>query len=86
MAETKYWEDESAREALIARGRAVMDGIRDRLADEQGVVAIEPDSGAFFCGATLGKANDAAYRHYPDRWLYFARVDDPDAQIVLPAW
>ena len=50
------------------------------------VVAIEPESGAHVVGATLGKANDAAYAQFPDRWLYFVRVDDPTADIVLPTW
>ena len=86
MPETKYWKDEAAREALIAGGRAIMDRIKDELGAEHGVVAIEPESGAYFCATTLGKANDAAYRQYPDRWLYFVRLDDPDAEIVLPTW
>jgi hypothetical protein len=49
-------------------------------------VAIEPESGDYFVGATLGKANAAAYEKYPDVWVYFARLDDPEAAIALPTW
>ena len=86
MPEVKYWKDLAARQDLMARGREAMDGIKDQLATEQGVVAIEPDSGDHFVGATLGKANDAARKCYPDRWLYFRRLDDPRAEMILPTW
>jgi hypothetical protein len=86
MPEVRYWKDPSARRELLEKGRKALDRIRERLAAEQGVVAIEVDSGDHFVGATLGKANDAARDHYPDRWLYFARLDDPRAEMILPTW
>jgi hypothetical protein len=86
MPDVRYWSDESAREALMEQGRRAFEQIRGQLDGQGGVVAIEPDSGAFFWGATLCKANDAAYRQYPDRWLYFCRLDDPSAEILLPTW
>ena len=52
----------------------------------EGVVAIEPESGDYFVGATLGKANDLAFERYPDRWLYFVRLDDPAAAMPMPTW
>jgi hypothetical protein len=51
-----------------------------------GVVAIEPESGDFFTGKTMGQANQAAFEKYPDYWLYFVRLDDPEAAIPLPTW
>jgi len=86
MPDVKYWQDEAAREALTEQGRRAYARIRAQLEGQRGVVAIEPESGAWFLGRTLGKANDAAYPHYPDRWLYFRRLDDPDAEILLPTW
>ena len=50
------------------------------------VVAIEPESGTWFLGGTLGQANAAAYAQFPDRWVYFCRLDDPDSEIALPTW
>jgi hypothetical protein len=50
------------------------------------VVAIEPESGDYFLGATLGKANAAAFAQYPDEWVYFARLDKLEAAIALPTW
>lgn len=85
MPDTQYWTDVEAREALLAQGRLIMARIRDGL-EAHGVVAIEPQSGDHFWGSTLGKANEAAHAQYPDRWLYFARTDDPAAEIVLPTW
>jgi hypothetical protein len=86
MPDIVYWDDPSAREALMARGREVFERIRGQLGSARGVIAIEPESGATFCGATLGRANALAYERYPDRWLYFVRVDDPTAEVVLPTW
>jgi hypothetical protein len=86
MPDTRYWDDAQAREALMERGRQAFEHIRERLEGQDGVVAIEPESGTYFVGPTLGKANDAAYRQYPDRWLYFRRLDDPGAEILLPTW
>jgi hypothetical protein len=86
MPDTRYWTDAQAREALMERGRQAFDRIREQLAGQDGVAAIEPESGAYFVGPTLGKANDAAYQQYPDRWFYFRRLDDPAAEILLPTW
>lgn len=86
MADTRYWNDNVARQALSDKGRAVYERIRGELTDQQGVVAIEPESGAYFVGPTLGEANDAAYKEYPDQWVYFVWIDDPTADIALPTW
>jgi len=86
MPDVRYWSNEGARQALLEQGRRAFARIQDQLGAESGVVAVEPDSGDYFVGATLGKANDAAYLRHPDRWLYFVRLDDPAAEIVLPTW
>ena len=86
MPDVRYWNDKGAREALTEKGRQAFQRIREQLDERDGVVAIEPDSGAYFCAPTLGKANDAAYLQFPDRWLYFCRLDDPNADILLPTW
>jgi hypothetical protein len=86
MPDVRYWNDPAARQALMQRGRLALEQIQDRLAGQVGVVAIEPDEGRYFVGATLGQANVAAYAVFPDRWLYFARLDDPTAEIALPTW
>jgi hypothetical protein len=86
MADLRYWQDEGARSELMERGRRLLGHLREQLAERDGVVAIEPESGDWFVGATLGQANDAAYARHPDRWFYFCRLDDPSAEIVLPTW
>jgi hypothetical protein len=86
MPETIYWEDQAAYQAFMDAGRAVFARIQGQLHGQQGVVAIEPASGAYYVGRTLGKANDAAYGRHPDTWLYFVRLDDPSAEIALPTW
>ena len=86
MPDVRYWSDEGARRALMEQGRQAFENIQGQLSRHSGIVAIEPDSGEYFVGATLGKANDAAYSRHPDRWLYFVRLDDPAAEIVLPTW
>lgn len=86
MPSLGYWQEGDARAALVARGRERYQEIKDTLEAGTQVVAIEVESGEHFCAATLGKANDLAHQRYPDRWLYFRRVDDPSAEIALPTW
>ena len=86
MPDVRYWDDEGARQELMERGRRAYERIRGQLSGQSGVVAIEPDSGDYYIGPTLGQVNDAAYPRHPDRWLYFCRLDDPAAEIILPTW
>lgn len=86
MADTALYKDKKARQAFIAKGEQVFDGIKDKLQGQEGVVAIEPKSGEYFVGKTLGAANDAAFAKYPDNWMYFVRLDDPEATMPLTTW
>lgn len=88
MADISIWKDKAARQDFIAKGEEVLAQVRPELEglEEAGVVAIEPDSGDYFVGDTLGQANRAAFERYPDQWVYFVRVDDPEAAIPLPTW
>ena len=86
MADTALYKDKKARQAFIAKGEEVFDGIKGELQGQEGVVAIEPASGEYFVGKTLGAANDAAFAKYPDGWVYFVRLDDPEAAIPLATW
>lgn len=86
MADTALYKDKKARQAFIARGEGVFEGIKGELEGQEGVVAIEPESGEYFVGKTLGAANDAAFAKHPDTWVYFVRLDDPEAAILLATW
>ncbi|MFL7810430.1 MAG: hypothetical protein ACK2VD_08935 [Anaerolineae bacterium] len=86
MPEQAYWEDLTAKEELQSRGRVAYARIRATLEHQGGVLAVEPQSGTHFWGRTLGEANRLAYEAFPDQWLYFCRLDDPTAEIVLPTW
>jgi hypothetical protein len=86
MADVAMWQDKQVKAAFEARGRERFQALADELEGEAGVVAIEPESGDYFLGGTLGQANDAAFARYPDQWLYFVRVDTPQAAIALPTW
>jgi hypothetical protein len=86
MADVSIWEDKKARANFEARGRARLEELKAELEGQAGVVAIEPESGDYFVGATLGKANTAAFGRHPDIWVYFARLDNPEAAIALPTW
>jgi hypothetical protein len=80
------WQDKKVRAAFEAQARARLEELQGALASQTGVVAIEPESGDYFVGATLGKADAAAFARYPDQWLYFVRLDNPEAAILLPSW
>ena len=88
MADISIWQDKEAREAFIAKGKGTFEKIKSKLEAEEdaAIVAIEPESGDYFLGKTLGQADQAAFGKYPDQWLYFVRLDNPDAAIPLPAW
>jgi hypothetical protein len=86
MVDTTLYKDKEARGAFIARSKEIFEGIKGELAGQEGVVAIKPESGEYFVGKTLGAANDAAFAKYPDAWVYFVRLDQPEAAIPLKTW
>jgi hypothetical protein len=86
MADVAMWQDKSVRAAFEAKAKARLEELGAELAGMTGVVAIEPDSGEHYVGATLGKANEAAFEEHPDTWVYFARLDDGEAALALPTW
>lgn len=86
MADVAMWQDKKAREAFEDKAKARLEELRAELEDQTGVVAIEPSSGEYFVGPSLGRANAAAFEAYPDAWVYFARLDDWEAAIALPTW
>ena len=86
MADVSIWTDKKARAAFESRAQEKLEELAPKLEGQTGVVAIEPNSGEYFVGATMGKANDAAYVRFPDEWVYFARLDDFGAAIALPTW
>jgi hypothetical protein len=86
MADVTLWQDKTARAEFQTKARARFQELLTELQGQAGVVAIEPESGDYFVGATLGKADAAAYQQYPDGWVYFVRLDDPAAAIMLPTW
>jgi glutathione S-transferase len=86
MADVTMWTDKKVKAEFEAKARARLEALEAELAGEEGVVAIEPESGDYFVGATLGKADAAAYAQYPDEWVFFARLDDREAAIALPTW
>lgn len=86
MADVAMWTDKNVKAAFEAKARARLEELTAELGGQEGVIAIEPESGEYFIGATLGKADAAAFSRYPDRWVYFVRLDDPEAAIALPTW
>jgi hypothetical protein len=88
MADISIWQDKKAREAFIVKGKEIFERIKEELQGQEDtvVVAIEPESGDYFLGKTLGQVNRAASNKYLDQWIYYARLDNPDAAIPLPAW
>jgi hypothetical protein len=86
MADVAMWQDKQVKADFEARAKARLEELREALDNETGIVAIEPNSGAYYLGATLGQADAAAYAQHPDEWVYFVRLDDWQAAIALPTW
>jgi hypothetical protein len=86
MADVAMWQNKQVRAEFETRARARLAELKAELEGKEGLVAIDPESGDYFVASTLGKANKAAFEKYPDKWLYFVRLDDPQAAIALPSW
>ena len=86
MADVTMWTDKKAKAAFETKAKVRLEALQAELEGQAGVVAIEPESGDYFVGATLGQADAAAYAQYPDTWVYFIRLDDQEAAIALPTW
>jgi len=86
MADIALYKDKEARGAFIARSKEVFEKIKGDLEGHGGIVAIEPESGEYFVGQTLGAANDAAFAKHPDAWVYFVRIGEPEAAMPLRTW
>ena len=88
MADISIWQDKEARAAFIAKGQELFEKAKGELEGQEDVVivAIEPESGDVFVGKTLGLADKAAFEKHPDQWVYFVRLDNPEAAIPLPTW
>jgi len=80
------YRDKATREAFAAKAKEVYEKIKDELEGKEGLVAIEPESGDYFVGQTLALANEAAFAKHPDVWVYFMRIDDPEAAMPLKTW
>jgi hypothetical protein len=86
MADVAMWQDKNVRAAFEAKAKARLEELAVELEGQAGVVAIEPESGAYFVGATLGKANAAAFAQHPDQWVYFVRLENWESAMPLPTW
>jgi hypothetical protein len=86
MADTALYKYKEARQAFMAKSQEVFETIKGDLEGQEGVVAIEPESGEYFVGKTLGAANDAAFARHQDTWVYFVRLGDPEAAMPLVTW
>ena len=86
MADVALYKDKEARGTFVAKGKEIFEKIKGELEGQEGVVAIEPESGDYFVGQTLGAANDAAFAKHPDAWVYFVRINEPQAAIPLKTW
>ena len=82
------YTDKKLRAAFAEKSMEIYSRLQDELESTHAgeIVAIDPDSGEHFLGATLGKANDAAYQKHPDQWIYFVRIGTPAAAIALRTW
>ncbi len=86
MADVAMWTDKKVKAEFEGKAKARLKELQADLTGQTGVVAIEPESGEYFLGETLGKADAAAFEQYPDEWLYFVQLDNPEAAIALPTW
>ena len=80
------YRDKATRGAFAAKAKEGYEKIKGELEGKEGLVAIEPESGDYFVGQTVGQANEAAFAKHPDCWVYFMRIDSPEAAMPLKTW
>jgi len=80
------YKDKKVRGEFIEKAKAVLAAKKGQLGLETGVAGIEPESGDVFVGKLLGEVNAQAYARYPDQWIYFTRIENPDAGLPLRTW
>ena len=93
MTDELHWENLNERDfgvdmnEFIAKSKEIYLGIREELESEHAgeVVAIDPESGDYFLGKTLGEANERAFARYPDKLLCFVRIGS-SAVMPLKTW
>jgi len=93
MADELHWENLNDRdfgiemEDFLARSKEIYLSIQEELKSEHAgeVVAIDPESGNYFLGKTLGEADERAFAKYPDKLLCFVRISSR-AVMPLKTW
>ena len=93
MTDELQWENFNERDFgvdmddFLARSKEVYLRIRDELEPEHEgeIVAIDPESGDYFLGKTLGEADEKAFAKYPDKLLCFVRIGS-SAAMLLKTW
>ena len=80
--------DKAERETFIAKGLEVYERIKGELEPEYNgeIVAIHPETGEYFVGRTLNRADERAFASDQDAWYLFVRIGEPDAHIPLWTW
>ena len=80
--------DKAERQTFVEKGLEIYDGIASELErDHSGeIIAICPETGAYFVGGTLNQADDLAYQAMPDAWYLFVRIGDRTAHLPLQSW
>ncbi|MFQ6057844.1 MAG: hypothetical protein ACE5MB_03055 [Anaerolineae bacterium] len=89
MTNELHWENLNERDfgvnmdEFIAKSKEIYLRIREELESkhEGEIVAIDPESGDYFLGRTLGEADERAFAKYPDKLLCFVRIG---AGVVMP--
>ena len=80
------YQDKATRAEFVARCKEIYERVQGGLELGEGVIAIEPESGDYFAAETLGQANNVAFEKHPDAWMYFTRIEDPNAGLPLKTW
>jgi hypothetical protein len=83
---TPMYKDKKVRGAFVEKAKEIFEAKKGEFGLEAGVVGIEPESGDVFVSAMLGEVNAKAYAKYPDEWIYYTRIEDPDAGLPLRTW
>jgi len=80
--------DKAERQAFIDKGLEIYDRVASELEGEHsgGIVAIDPESGAYFVGETLNQADALAYQASPNAWYLYVRIGDRNSHLPLQSW
>ncbi len=86
MADVAMWTDKKVKAEFEAKARSLWEELQPELEGQEGMVAIEPESGEYFRGRHPGQSRRSRLCPAPRHLGLFCAPGQPRGAIALPTW